>query len=284
VSLHTIAILGSGELAATLARRLAQRERVRRLVLVDDEIGRARGKALDIAESAPIERFDVVVEGAPDLPSVGGFEAVVVADPADLADGPLRPPDRLVERLLTAHTAAIVVASAYPCPLLETLVDRGVRRERALGSAAVAQTAALRHHVGLQLDVEPREIAATLLGVPPHDLIAPQAAVTVGGVAAHALSPVAVRRGLGEVATRAPGPVALAGAAARVVEALFASRLSVLPVVACLQGEYGHRGPALAVPARIGRGQLDSILELPLEPVERLAFDNAAQRRLARRG
>jgi malate dehydrogenase len=57
----------------------------------------------------------------------------------------------------------------------------------------------------------------------------------------------------------------------------------VLPAVAWLEGEYGQRGVALAVPLRLGAGRVQGILEVPLEPVERIALDNAAQRRLARR-
>jgi L-lactate dehydrogenase len=53
----------------------------------------------------------------------------------------------------------------------------------------------------------------------------------------------------------------------------------VLPVTAYLQGEYGHRGLALAVPARVGGGRLQEVLEAPLEPVDRVALDNAAARR-----
>jgi malate dehydrogenase len=283
VATQTIAILGSGELAATLARRLAQRERARRIVLVDDELGRARGKALDIAQCAPIDGFDAIVEGAPDLPAVGSFETMVVADPADLADGPLRPPERLIERAVGASAAAIVVAAAYPCAVVETLIERGARHDRVLGSAPVAQAAALRRRLAAQLDLEPREVAATVMGAPPHDLVSPHAAATVGGVPIETSNPMALRGALAELVRRAPGPVALAAAAARVVEALLAPRLSVLPVVVCLHGEYGHRGAALAVPARVGRGRLHGVLELPLEPVERVAFDNAAQRRLARR-
>jgi malate/lactate dehydrogenase len=73
--------------------------------------------------------------------------------------------------------------------------------------------------------------------------------------------------------------VALAAAAARVVGALQGSRASVLSVFALLQGEYGHRGVALAVPARLAAGRVESVVEAPLEPVDRVAFDDAAQRR-----
>ena len=66
----TVVILGAGELGATLARILAGRELVRRIVLADPDFGKARGKALDILQSGPVDRFDTQVEGAADARSV----------------------------------------------------------------------------------------------------------------------------------------------------------------------------------------------------------------------
>jgi malate dehydrogenase len=90
----------------------------------------------------------------------------------------------------------------------------------------------------------------------------------------------ALRRALEAVRRRAPGPVALATAADRVLEALLGSPGPVLPAWARLEGEFGHRGTALAVPVRLGSGRILEVVEIPLEPVERVAFDNAAQKRL----
>ena len=66
-----------------------------------------------------------------------------------------------------------------------------------------------------------------------------------------------------------------------VLGALSGSAATVLPVITRLEGEYGHRGPVVAVPARLGRGRLQSVVEVPLDPVERVAFDNAAERSVA---
>jgi malate dehydrogenase len=280
---RTVAILGSGELAATLARRLAEVERARRIVLVDEDVGRARGKALDIAQSGPVEAFDVRVEGAADLGAAGGAEVLVVADPPDLPDGTARPSVALVDRLRGASAGVVIVASAHACALVEGLVAAGHARERVLGSAPIAQAAALRRRLAEELEVEPREVTATVLGVPPHGLFAPESSARAGGVPVAALRPAALRQALSAVCARTPGPVALAAAAARTLQALEGSRPSVLPAVAWLEGEYGHRGVALAVPVRLGAGRVQGVLEVPLEPVERIALDNAAQRRLARR-
>jgi malate/lactate dehydrogenase len=88
-----------------------------------------------------------------------------------------------------------------------------------------------------------------------------------------------LRRATAGLAGRSLGPVALAAAVARVLRALQGSRPSVLSLLVHLQGEYGHRGVAVAVPARVAAGRLDSLVEVPLDPVDRVAFDTAAQRR-----
>jgi malate dehydrogenase len=279
-----VAILGSGDLAATLARRLAEAEAARRIVLVDEDVGRARGKALDLAQSGPVEGYDAHLEGATDLGAAGPADVIVAADSADLPDGPARPSAVLVDRLRSAAAGLVIVASAHPCALVESLIEAGLSRERVLGSAPVAQAAALRRRLADALEVEPREVAATVLGVPPHGLLTPHASATAGGAPVAALRPALLRQALAAVNARTPGPVALATAAARVLKALAGSRASVLPVVVGLQGEYGHRGVALAVPARLGAGRVDGIVEVALEPVERVALDTLTERRLARRG
>jgi malate/lactate dehydrogenase len=89
---------------------------------------------------------------------------------------------------------------------------------------------------------------------------------------------VARRRALEARAGRVLVPPAAAPAAARVTVARFGDRPTLLPVFALLTGQYGHRGVALAVPARLCGGRVD-VIESPLEPVDRVAFDTAAQRR-----
>jgi malate dehydrogenase len=281
---RTVAILGGGDLAATLARRLAEAELARCVVLVDANEGRAKGKALDIAQSGPVEGFDTRVEACAALESVVTPDVVVVADPDDLADAVLlstRGAERIAAWIPAVGKGTLLVAGPHPSPLVEAAVAKGFPRDRVLGSSPVAAAAALRRRLSAELGVEPREIALTVLGLPPAQIVAPQATATVAGISVEKLSPSAFRRALASLNGRAAGPVALAASAARVLQALGGSRATVLPVVALLDGEYGHRRVALAVPARLRGGRIESIVEVALDPVDRVAFDNAADRRLA---
>ena len=279
---QTIAVIGSGELGATLARRLAAGEVFRRVLLLDTDVGKAKGKALDILQSGPVERFDTLVEGGA-LEALGPVDAVVLADPPALDPGRL--PSEAAEILDRARSAVghgpLVVAGGHPS-LVELAVERGFARDRVLGSAPVAITSAVRRELALALDGRAREVAAIVIGRPPGQLVLPRGTALLGGLPIERLSASAARVALARVAGRWPGPAALAAAAVRVLRALGSADPSLLPVLVTLAGEYGHRGRALAVPARLGHGRLLGVVELDLDPVDRVAFDNAAGARAPR--
>jgi malate dehydrogenase len=282
--METVVILGAGELGATLARRLAEAEIVRRIVLVDPDVGRAQGKALDILQAGPVESFDTRVEGRADLPAAGGASLVVVADPPGLPElGPgTAPPRSFTKDLLVAvGEGALLFAHANPAPFVEAACREGLPRHRVLGSSPLAAVAALRRRLATELTASPSAVTVTLLGRPPHRWILPRGTATLAGVPVERLSPVAERRALEDLRARALGPAALAAAALRVARALVASGPSVVPVVAVLDGEYGHRKAALAVPARLGAGRLQSVVDFVLDPVDKVAFDTLADRAFA---
>jgi len=284
--LGNVTILGAGDLAATAARRLAELELTRRVVLVDAEEGKARGKALDIAQSGPVEGFDVRVDGVARLDAAGAADVLLVADTPALEDAALSPARaREVARDLVGAVGAgtLVLAGAHAPALVEAAVAEGLARDRVLGSAPIAFAAALRRRLATELRVDPREVTALVLGLPPGLPVAPAGSAALGGVPVDRLAGPSLRRALEAAGKRSPGPVALAAAAARLVQALAGTGASVLPAFALLAGEYGQRGVALAVPARIAAGRLDAVVEADLQPVERVAFDNAAERRRAQR-
>jgi malate dehydrogenase len=280
--LQSVAVLGAGDLGATLARRIAEQELARRVVLVDPDEGKAKGKALDLMQSGPVEAYDVTIEGAAQLDGAKTWDAVLFADPADLPDAEAVARAREILPLLASSPDTIVLVTGNrPAALVEALTSQGLKRDRVLGTASLAVAGALRRHLAHDLEAQPREVCLTVLGAPPDLVVVPRGSVSISGLPVELLSPVALRRALAAVGARSLGPVALAAAGARVLDALSGSAVSVLPVVTRLEGEYGHRGPVVAVPARLGHGRLHSVVEVPLDPVERVAFDNAAERSVA---
>lgn len=280
--MNTVAILGAGELGASLARLLGDREQARRVILIDSDEGRAKGKALDLLQSGPVEGSDTRVEGRVSLAGLEGLDAFVVADPPELFGPdavPLRLADFVRGLLPKLGNAPLVVAGAAPCPLVAAAVEHGLGRERVLGSAPIAWSAALRRLLAEALGVEPSGITASVLGRPP-DLV--PVGVSVGGMPLAGIGLTALARALEKLKLQGSGPVSLATAAARALRALDGPRPSLLTLVLSLDGPSVPRGAALAVPARIGANRVQGIELLELTPRERLSFDNAAARSAAR--
>ena len=183
--MRSIAILGAGELAATLARRLAEQEQARRVVIVDADEGRARGKALDIAQSGPVEGFDVQVDAAASLTAAGAFDTLVVADPPELAD-PAMPASRAtalgesLAPIVGQGQRTLLVAAPSASRVIEAAVRKGMSRDRAVGSAPVAYASALRRRLASEMQSEPSAVSALVLGLPPEDVVVPRESAQIG--------------------------------------------------------------------------------------------------------
>jgi len=274
-----VAIIGAGELGGACAHALARRDAARVIRLIDEHGDVAAGKALDIAQSAPIDRFAAHVVGSADLTHAGGAAIVVIADRAAggewLGDDGLA----LMRRIAPLAPAAIFVCAGAS---QRELVERGVRelrlaRARAIGSAPEALAAAIRAMVALELDASPRDVALSIAGVPPAHVVVPWEDAAIGGYAASRVLDEPARR---RIAARVPalwppGPYALAAAAAAVVDRILGrSRGRATCFVAPDAGAGATRRTA-ALPVTIdGRGIAE--IELPaLNAHDRVALENA---------
>ena len=273
-----VAIVGAGELGGALAHKLAARDRVGSVCLIDSAREVAAGKTLDIRQSGPIERFGTkLAAGTAD--AVVGAGVVVVADPArpGARDGGSGPGTALVARIagLTGD-APIVCAGADGGELIAWAVrELRIARNRIMGSAPEALAAGLRALIALEADLSPGQVAVQVLGTPEHPVVAWSRASAAGGPLEDRLSPSAlarVRRRVGRLWP--PGPYALASAAARVVEAL--AEGGSRRVFTCFVADRPHR-PASAVPVTLGAGGVDEVVAPALSPNERVQLDNALE-------
>lgn len=277
-----VAIVGAGELGGALAHKLAARGRIGSVCLIDASRGVAAGKALDIRQSGPIERFGTrVTAGAID--AVVGAGVVVVADPAAPADGegpgnPSAEPAALMERIagLTGSTP-IVCADAPAGRLVAWSVrELGIGRTRIVGSAPEALAAGLRALIALEADISPAQVAVQVLGtLPGHPVVAWSGASVGGGPLEERLSLSALARVRARVDRLwPPGPYALASAAAGVVEAL-ASGGSRRVFTCCVADGSRRLASAPAVPVTLDAGGVDAVAAPALSPSERVQLDNA---------
>ena len=273
-----IAIIGAGPTGGAIAHKIAARDRIGEVRLIDDERGVAEGKALDILQSAPIERFSTRLSGESSIRAAAGAAAIVLADQAQGSGEYSGEQGLTLLRQLAAFEvrAPIVFAGATQLALLNRgASELRIAPARLIGSAPLALESALRAFAGLVVDSSGVEISLRVLGVPPRSAVVAWEEASAFGqplssqMAAHDIAALAARiPGLWP-----PGPYALASAASRIVEAIVdGSRRRFSCFVALGRGQAG------AMPVELGQDGILRIIEPALTRQERTRLDNALER------
>jgi malate dehydrogenase len=269
-----IAVIGAGPLGGALAQKLALRNRVAEVRLIDPHGSVAQGKALDITQSAPVERFATNVSSAQTLYGAAGARAVVIADSAATSAEHSGEAGLAVLREIAKveRTSPIVFAGALQVELIERTVDElHVRRGRVLGSAPGALESALRALSALAMDGAGTEIQLRIAGMPPKSFAVGWEEATASGfplgsqLAPHTIAALTARiPGLWP-----PGPYALASAAARAVEAIAnGSRKRFSCFVSLDVGPTRHA--VSAMPVGLGPEGIVRVIEPKLTRYERI--------------
>ncbi len=296
--MNKITVVGAGNVGATTAQRLAEKQLARQVVLVDVIEGVPQGKGLDQWESAPIEGFDSRVVGSNGYAEAAGSELFVVT--AGIARKPgmsredlLRTNVDIVKsvalEIKKASPKAIVIVVSNPLDTMcyvmrETL---GAPRERVLGMAGVLDTARFRSFLARELDVSVEDIQAMVLGGHGDTMVPLVSYTTVAGIPVGQLLKqetidklVERTRGGGAeiVAFLKTGSAyyAPSSAAVQMAEAIALDKKRILPCSAWLEGEYGLKGVFLGVPCKLGARGLEQIVEVELSSKERVALGKSA--------
>ena len=282
--MSTVAILGAGALGGAIAHKIASRGRFDVVRLIDPAAGIAAGKALDIQQSAAVERFGTRVTAHGELDAAAGAGAAVLADAA--GGGDVAKPgeaDAAIATLRRLHRfnrrALIVCAGAGHRPVVERAVaELCIPRRQVIGAAPAAWQSALRAIVAVELRCPPADVALAVLGRPPERPVVPWSEATVRG---HALSRMLDAPALARLQAQAalvwpPGPYTLASATARLCEtAAGHAGMKGLPCYAVLDGELGARGIAAAVTVELDAGGVTRIIEPALAGRELVALETA---------
>ena len=277
--MREVAIVGAGELGGLIAHAVARQDAADVVRLVDEAGRVAEGKALDIAQAAPVEGFAAAVSGSTDIATATSADIIVFADRA--AGGDWQGDDALsmMRRMRAVAPRALVICAGLNH---RELVHRSARelhvpRSRIVGSAAEAFAAAARAIVALELDVSPREVALSVLGVPPGAIVIAWEDATVSGLGLREMISDPVRRRLTRrIGALWPvGPYALASAACKVIDASAAgSRRPVICFVAP-EDAPGVSTRTAALPVRLGSEGITEVIRPPLSAAERIALENA---------
>jgi len=257
----TVAIVGAGDIGGATAQALASCDRVSRVLLVDAAGDAAAGKALDLQQSGTVTGSHARLAGTGDESRLAGCDVCVIADRFGAHAGEWQSEWRgedglsmLTRIVLCLADAPIVFAGASQVELLSRAADdTRIRRERLIGSSPEALASAITAIVAMEAGCSPREVMLTVLGTPPAGFVVPWSEASIGG---YLMQRVLSQVQLARIEARAarlwpPGPYALGAAAARVTEAILSGSRRSFSVLTQLEGEFGVRHRAGALPARL---------------------------------
>ncbi len=293
-----VTVIGAGNVGATVAECVARKDMVDEVVMIDIKPGLSEGKALDIAQSAPIHGFDTTVTG-----STGNYAATAGSDVCVITSGVPRRPGMSRDDLLSinagivrsvtgsfvAHSPdAVIIVVANPLDVMAYVAYTvcGFASHRVLGMAGALDTARYRCFLAMELGVSVRDIQALLMGGHGDTMVPLPRYTTVAGIPLSELLSVErmhaiierVKGGGGELvkligtsAWYAPG-----AGAAEMVEAIIKDSGRVLPCAAMLKGEYGYSDLFIGVPVCLGSRGVEDIIEVKLDNDERALMKQSA--------
>ena len=292
-----VTVVGAGNIGGTVALHLALRNYTD-VVLVDIVEGLPQGKALDILESGPIERFDASVIGTNSYEESEGSDIAVITsgkprqpgmDRSELLNDNQEIVSSVTEQLVEHSPECIIIVVANPLDAMchVAIETSGFPRERVVGMAGILDTARYRTFIAQELGVSVRDVFALVLGGHGDTMVPLPSMATVSGVPiTQMLSPEKVdeivqrtRQGGAEIVDLLGSGSAFYAPAAAIVEmidAILLDQKRILPCAAYLQGEYSLNDLFVGVPVKLGAGGVEEVIELDLTDEEREDLEHSA--------
>ena len=292
-----ITVVGSGNVGATLAHRLADRQ-LGDIVLIDILEGIPQGKGLDLLESGPVEGYDVKIKGTNSYADTANSDLVVITA------GFPRKPGMSRDDLLKANfdvvkaTTEQVVKHSPNCFLivvtnpLDAMVQTafkvsGFPKNRVMGMAGILDTARYRTFIAEALNVSVLDIQGLVLGGHGDTMVPVPSYTTVAGIPISQLMPkeqldkiiARTAKGGGEIVNLLKTGSAFyapSAAVAEMVDAIFNDRKRILPCAVYLEGEYGIKGLFVGVPVKLGANGVEQVIEIKLTDEEKAALQKSA--------
>jgi malate dehydrogenase len=293
-----VTVVGAGNVGAMVAQRLVEKE-IADVVLIDIIEGIPQGKALDMMESAPVEKFDARMRGSNTYELSDGSDVIVVT--AGLARKPGMSRDDLVQKnqeivgavvreAAPRSPKAILIIVSNPLDAMCEVARRvsGFPRERVFGMAGILDSARMRSFLAEELDVSVESTQAFVLGGHGDTMVPLPRYSTVAGIPITQLLPkeridAIVQRtrngGIEIVNYYKTGSAyyAPSSAVAEMVESVLKDEKKILPCAAYLEGEYGMSGVYLGVPVKLGRNGVEKVMEIELTADEKAALGRSAE-------
>jgi malate dehydrogenase len=294
-----ITVIGAGNVGATCANEIAEKEIAEEIVLMDIQESITKGKALDILQASPIQSFDARIIGSGgDYTVTAGSEVVVITAGVPRKQGMSR--DDLIkinakivkevtENAVKYSPEAVFIIVSNPLDVMTYVAFLASKKpsNKIFGMAGILDTARYKVLISQELGISAKSIHAILMGGHGDSMVPLPGYTSVAGIPVRELIPEEklneiidrTKRGgtelvnlMGTSAWYAPG-----AAAAQMVEAVVKNSRRVFPVCASLNGEYGLRDIHLGVPVVLGRNGIEKVIELKLDEEEMKLVKNSAR-------
>ncbi len=292
-----VTVVGAGNVGATAAQRLAEKE-LCDVVLIDIIDGVPQGKALDLAEAAPIEKHDAHLTGANAYEASAGSDIVIITagiprKPGMSRDDLLATNRNIMKKVTkdvvrySPQTILIIVSNPLDAMCHVAMEESGLTKERIIGMAGVLDSARFRAFIAAELNVSVESIQALVLGGHGDTMVPLPRFSTVAGIPITELLPATriealaqrTRNGGAEIVgllKTGSAYYAPASAAVEMAESILKDKKKILPCAAYLEGEYGIYGLFVGVPVKLGKNGIEQIISLQLTAEEKKALAKSA--------
>lgn len=294
-----ISVIGAGNVGATCAQALAQRDFANEVILLDIKEGVAEGKALDMCQRAPIDGYSTMVKGVTNnYEATEGSEVIIITSgiprkPGMSRDDLISTNAKIVKSVTEASVAAspdakiIVVANPLDVMTYTSFLASKKKPNEVMGMAGILDISRYKAFIGMELGVSVKEIQALLLGGHGDTMVPLPRFTSVAGIPVtslideNRLTEIVERtkKGGGELvklmgtsAWYAPGT-----AAAQMAEAIVKNENRIFPVAAWLTGEYGQNDVFLGVPVQLGKNGIEKIVEVKLNDDEQALLSTSSE-------
>jgi len=292
-----VTVVGAGNVGATAAQRLAEKE-LCDVVLVDIVEGVPQGKALDLTEAAPIEKHDAHLTGSNGYEETAGSDIVIIT--AGIPRKPGMSRDDLIstnagiiksvtEQIAKYSPNAVLIIVSNPLDAMchVALEASGFPKNRVIGMAGVLDSARFRAFIAMELDVSVENTHAFVLGGHGDTMVPLPRYSTVAGIP---ITELISKERIAELVDRTANGgaeivsllktgsayYAPASAAVEMAESILKDKKKVLPCAAYLQGEYGINDLYIGVPVKLGKDGVEQVIEITLTEEEKTALTKSA--------
>ncbi|MEA2559781.1 MAG: malate dehydrogenase [Acidobacteriota bacterium] len=295
---YKVTVVGAGNVGATTAQRIAEAE-LADVVMVDVAADLAAGKALDMMEAAPILGFNAKISGGGDYGATEGSHITVVTAGLPRKEGMSRDDllainqeivGEVVRQVVQRSPDTILILVTNPLDAMCEVARRvsGFPRERVFGMAGVLDAARMRYFIAAELNVSVEDVDAFVLGGHGDTMVPLPRYATVNGIplpqllSADRIEAIneRTRKGGAEIVKyykQGSAYYAPSAAVYDMVAAILHDKKKILPCAVLLNGEYGLTDLFVGVPARLGRGGMEQVIELELTAEERAALQKSAE-------